>query len=56
MKRTIYPKDTQKTIHIEIVTKSGNISVEMKDTNGNVIFDEDNIAASSFDVSLVILR
>ena len=59
LKHTIHPKDTQGTIHVEVVTKSGSISIEMKDADGNVIFDEDNMATSSFDVNIsgkVVIR
>lgn len=59
LKHTIHPKDTQGTIHVEVVTESGSISIEMKDADGNVIFDEDNIATSSFDVNIsgkVVIR
>lgn len=59
MKHTVHPKETQGTIHIEVVTQSGSISIEMKDADGNVIFDEDNIATASFDVNIsgkVIVR
>lgn len=52
LKHTIYPKDTQGTIHVEVVTESGSISIEMKDADGKVIFDEDDIATSSFDVNI----
>lgn len=50
--RTIRPKDTQEKIHVEVVTEDGSISIEMKDADGNVIFDEDNIETSTFDVNL----
>lgn len=59
LKHTIHPKNTQGTIHVEVVTESGSISIEMKDADGNVIFDEDNIATSTFDVSIsgkVVIR
>lgn len=49
---TIRPKDTQEKIHVEVVTEDGSISIEMKDADGNVIFDEDNIETSTFDVNL----
>lgn len=59
LKHTIRPKDTQGTIHAEVVTESGSISIEMEDADGRVIFDEDNIATSSFDVKIsgkVVIR
>lgn len=59
LKHTIRPKDTQGTIHVEVVTESGSISIEMKEADGNVIFDEDDIATSSFDVNIsgkVVIR
>lgn len=59
LKHTIHPKDTQGTIHVEVVTEDGSISVEMKDADGNVIFDEDDIATSTFNVNIsgkVVIR
>lgn len=59
LKHTIHPKDTQRTIHIEVVTENGSISIEIKDADGNMIFDEDNIATSSFDINIsgkVVIR
>lgn len=50
MKRAIDLKDTQDMLHVEIVTEDGSISMEMKDADGNVIFDENNIETSVFDV------
>lgn len=52
MKHTLRPKDTQKTLHVEVVTEDGSISIEMTDKDGNVIFDENNIESSAFDVSV----
>lgn len=49
---TIRPRDTQEKIHVEVVTEDGSISIEMKDADGNVIFDEDNIETSTFDVNV----
>lgn len=52
MKHTIRPEDTQKTLHIEVVTEDGNISVEITDKEGNVILDEDNIETATYDVGV----
>ena len=50
MKHTTRPKDSQKTLHIEIVTESGTLSIEITDEDGNVVFDENNAETSAFDV------
>ena len=50
MKHTIHPEDMQKTLHVEVVTEGGSISIKMKDANGNIVFDEDNIGTSTFDI------
>lgn len=50
MKHTIHPEDTQKALHVEVVTEGGSISIKMKDANGNIVFDEDNIGTSTFDI------
>lgn len=52
MKHTIRPEDTQKTLHIEVITEGGSISIKITDTDGNTIFDESNIESSNFDVDV----
>lgn len=52
LKHTIRPEDTQKKLHVEIVTEAGSISIEIKDKDGKSIFDEDNIETSTFDVNV----
>lgn len=52
LKHTIRPKSTQETLHIEVVTEAGSISIEIKDASGNIIFDEDNIETTTFDVEV----
>lgn len=46
-------------MHVTVETESGIISIEIRDANGNVIFDEDNIGTKTFDVDVsgeVIVR
>lgn len=50
LQHTIYPETD--TLHVEVKTESGTISIEMKDADGNVIFSENNIGTSSFDVNV----
>ena len=50
LQHTIYPETD--TLHVEVKTESGTISIEMKDADGNVIFSENNIGTSSFDVEV----
>ncbi len=50
MKHTIHPKDSQKTLHMEVVTEGGNISIEVTDGDGNVLFDEERLETSAYDV------
>lgn len=52
MKHTIRPKDSQKMLHIEVVTEDGSISIEITEKDGNVIFDEDNIENTTYDVNV----
>lgn len=52
MKHTIRPEDTQKTLHIEVVTEDGTISIEITDKDGSVIFDEDNIETATYDMNV----
>lgn len=49
---TIRPKNPPEILHVEVVTEDGAISIEMKDADGNVIFDEDNIGTASFDIEV----
>ena len=50
LQHTIYPETD--TLHVEVTTESGAVSIEMKDADGNVIFSENNIGTSSFEVKV----
>lgn len=50
MRRTLYLSQSTEPIHVEVVTSSGTISIEMRDAEGNTIFSEDNIGTNSFDI------
>ena len=50
LQHTIYPETD--TLHVEVKTESGTISIEMKNADGNVIFSENNIGTSSFEVKV----
>lgn len=50
MKKNIHPKSD--VIHIEVKTDSGTISIEIRDTDGNIIFNESDIGTESFDVNV----
>lgn len=50
MQRTLHPKDD--VLHIEVETEKGTLSIEIKDSNGTVIFDEDNIGTQSYDIEV----
>lgn len=50
MKHTIRPKDNQKTLHVEVVTEDGSLSMKIKDAKGNILFEEEQIETSEFDV------
>ena len=52
MRRTLYLPQSTEPIHVEVVTSNGSISIEMRDTDGNTIFAEDNIGTASFDVEV----
>lgn len=52
MKHTIRPKEPQKTLHMEVVTEGGSISIEVEDKDGNVLFDEDGLETSAYDVAV----
>ena len=59
MQKTIHPKDTETTLHIDVITKSGNISIQIFDKDRNVIFKQTNIGTEAFEVSVsgkVIVR
>ncbi len=48
MQRTLRPE--AEMLHVDVKTESGALSIEMKNTEGAVIFSEENIGTSSFDV------
>ncbi len=50
LQHTIRPETD--TVHVQVTTESGDISIEMKDTTGNVIFFETNITTTSFEVEV----
>lgn len=50
MKHTIRPKDNQKTLHVEVVTEEGSLSMKIKDAKGNILFEKEQIETSEFDV------
>lgn len=52
LEHTIHPETEPCTLHVEVVTESGAISIEMKDADGNVVFSESNMGTSSFDVEV----
>ena len=47
-RHTLHPEGN--ALHVEVDTQSGSISMEMADGAGNVIFSENDIQTSSFDV------
>lgn len=50
MKHTIHPKDNQKTLHVEVVTEEGSLSMKIKDAKGNILFEKKQLETSEFDV------
>lgn len=46
MKHTIRPKDNQKTLHVEVVTEEGSLSMKIKDAKGNLLFEGKQIETS----------
>lgn len=50
MKKTVHPKTD--VLHIEVTTDDGTISIEIRDADGNVIFDKYDIGTESFDVAV----
>ncbi len=49
MERTIYPNDN--VLNVTVKTESGAISIEIKDDEGETIFNEDNIETGTFQVA-----
>ncbi len=52
MIKIIHTDTTPDVIHVEITTESGSIAISMTDSDGNVVFEKDNIETSSFDVEV----
>ncbi|MFB2021968.1 hypothetical protein ACEVJL_10815 [Pseudoflavonifractor sp. P01025] len=52
MTKTIHTNSDQDAIHVEVVTESGNISITMTDSEGNTVFEEDDIETSEFNVDV----
>ncbi len=52
MKHTIHPKNAPVLYRIEVETKDGSISIEIKDSDKNLVFQEHNIQSETFEVVL----
>lgn len=52
LQHTIHPNASSDTMHIDVTTKSGSISIEVKSTDGTVVFFEKNIGSDSFDIKI----
>ena len=50
MEKTLHPNG--EVLNVAVVTESGTISIEIKDADGNVIFDEGNIGTETFNVDV----
>lgn len=50
--KTIHAEQNPSILHIDIETESGQISISVKDMDGNLIFKKDNIPTSSFSISI----
>lgn len=50
MQKSVHPSGD--TLHVAVETKSGTISFEIRDADGNVIFDGESIGTASFDVNV----
>lgn len=50
MNKTFKPKNDK--LHIEVDTISGSISIDIKDSKKNTIFDEKDIQTSSYDIPI----
>ncbi len=50
LQHTIRPETD--TLHVDVKTESGTISIEMKDADGKIIFSESNLETSSFEVNV----
>ena len=50
MEKSVHPKGDD--LHITVETEEGTISIAIKDADGNMIFDENNIGTTSFDAEV----
>lgn len=48
----LMPADGSDVLHVNIETEKGTIGLQIKDTDGNILFSEEKIKASSFDVDI----
>lgn len=48
MEKSVHPKGDR--LHIVVETNEGTISIQIKDDQGSMLFDEENIGTESFDV------
>lgn len=50
--KTIRPKTDTATLHADITTLEGAISITIKDVDGAILFQQDNIETSTFEVEV----
>ena len=50
MQKKVHTDDGR--LSISVVTESGSISIKVKDQDGNLVFDENNLETSSFEVEV----
>lgn len=52
MECMLHPEESQNLLHIEVETTDGSISIEIKDADGAVLFNKENMDTSSYDVDI----
>lgn len=51
-RKTLYPKTDTAILNAKITTLDGSISINIKDADGGILFSQDNIETSTFEVEV----
>ncbi|MBR7056020.1 MAG: hypothetical protein IKI17_02910 [Oscillospiraceae bacterium] len=52
LQHTLRPTLSDNLLHINVKTESGTISIEIKDTDGKIVFQQENLDTKEFDVDV----
>lgn len=52
LRHTLRPRSSDTVLYVDVKTVSGTISIEIKDAEGKIIFQQEDIGTNSFDIEI----